>query len=253
MVKTVRRRNTRKVSKKSRSNKKHYATKKKSMKIKKIFLRKNNKRTKTSKHHTAHKRHIKFHHHTANKRRIKFHHHRGHHNTHRVRFGGAIKRKSMRGGMVSSPAAGPVGYSWEGGNESTWPGVGASHGIDTQGTTMSNHFGLSPNGIVVGGIDPARSTSDDVNINSSMTGGKRGKGKRGNMKGGFFQEIVNLGRGAQYGVNGGYFDLTGKQQPLSQNPYPTDQPINKTSSFIGGIPPDVKEIYKDANMNAASA
>ena len=240
MVKTVRRRNTRKVSKKSRSNKKHYATKKKSMKIKKIFLRKNNKRTKTSKHHTAHKH------------RIKFHHHRGRHNTRRVRFGGAKKRKSMRGGMVSSPAAGPVGYSWEGGNEATWPGVGASHGIDTQGTTMSNHFGLSPNGIVVGGIDPARSTSDDVNINSSMTGGKRGKGKRGNMKGGFFQEIVNLGRGAQYGVNGGYFDLTGKQQPLSQNPYPTDQPINKTSSFIGGIPPDVKEIYKDANMNASS-
>ena len=230
MVKTVRRRNTRKVSKKSRSNKKHYATKKKSMKIKKIFLRKNNKRTKTSNHHTAHKRHIKF------------HHHRGHHNTRRVRFDGAKKRKSMRGGMVSSPAAGPVGYSWEGGNEATWPGVGASHGIDTQGTTMSNHFGLSPNGIVVGG----------VNINSSMTGGKRGKGKRGNMKGGFFQEIVNLGRGAQYGVNGGYFDLTGKQQPLSQNPYPTDQPINKTSSFIGGIPPDVKEIYKDANMNASS-
>lgn len=250
MVKTARRRNTRKGSKKSRSNKKHHANKKKSMKIKKIFLRKNNKRTKKSNHYTAHKHHVKF------------HHQRGLHNTRRVRFGGAKKRKSMRGGMVSSPAAGPVGYSWQGGNEATWPGVGASHGIDTQGTTMSNHFGLSPNGIVVGGIDPARSTSDDVNLNSSMTGGKRGKrgkggkggkGKRGNMKGGFFQEIVNLGRGAQYGVNGGYFDLTGKQQPLSQNPYPTDQPINKTSSFIGGIPPDVKEIYKDANMNAASA
>ena len=243
MVKTVRRRNTRKVSKKSRSNKKHYTNKKKSMKIKKIFLRKNNKRTKTSKQHTA------------NMRRVRFHHERALQNTHRVRFGGSIKRKSMRGGMVSSPAAGPVGYSWQGGNEATWPGVGASHGINTQGTTMSNHFGLSPNGIVVGGIDPARSTSDDVNLNSSMTGGKRGKrgkGKRGNMKGGFFQEIVNLGRGSQYGVNGGYFDLTGKQQPLSQNPYPTDQPINKTTSFIGGIPPDVKEIYKYANMNAAS-
>ena len=247
MVKSVRKRNTRKVSKKSRSNKKHHSYKKKSMKSKKIFLRKNNKRARTSRHHTSHRR------------RVGFHHHRGLHNTRRVRFGGAKKgnkTKQMRGGMVSSPAAGPVGYSWQGGNEATWPGVGASHGIDTQGTTMSNHFGLSPNGIVVGGIDPARSTSDDVNLNSSMTGGKRGKrgkGKRGNMKGGFFQEIVNLGRGAQYGVNGGYFDLTGKQQPLSQNPYPTDQPINKTSSFIGGIPPDVKEIYKDANMNAASA
>ena len=246
MVKTVKRRNTGKVSKKNRSNKKRHSNKKKSMKIKRVFLRKNNKRAKTSKQHTS------------NKHRVRFHHRRALHNTRRVLFGGA-KRKSMRGGMVSSPAAGPVGYSWEGGNESTWPGVGASHGINTQGTTMSNHFSLSPNGVVVGGIEPARSTSDDVNINSSMSGGNRGKrrkghrGKRGNMKGGFFQEIVNLGRGAQYGINGGYFNLTGKAQPLSQNPYPTDQPINKTVTFIGGTPPDVKEIYKDANMNAASA
>jgi hypothetical protein len=93
-----------------------------------------------------------------------------------------------------------------------------------------------------------------------MSGGRKGKGRKGKgrkgkrgMKGGFFQEIVNLGRGAQYGVNGGYFNLTGKAQPLGQNPYPTDQPINTNTSFIGGIPPDVKEIYKDANMNAASA
>ena len=27
---------------------------------------------------------------------------------------------------------------------------------------------------------------------------------------------------------------------------------NKTVTFIGGTPPDVKEIYKDANINAAS-
>jgi hypothetical protein len=251
MVKSVRKRNTiRKTRVKRQSNKNKSSNKKKSMKIKKIFLRKNNKRAGTSTYHTSHKR------------RVGFHHHRGHHNTRRVHFGGAKKgkkTKQMRGGMVSSPAAGPVGYSWEGGNEATWPGVGASHGINTQGATMSNHFAVSPNGIAVGGIDPARSTSDDVNMNSSMNGGKRGngknrrRGKHGNMKGGFFQEIVNLGRGAQYGVNGGYFNLTGKTQPLGQNPYPTDQPINKSSSFIGGIPPDVKEIYKEANMNAASA
>ena len=246
MVKTVKRRNTGKVSKKNRSNKKRHSNKKKSMKIKRVFLRKNNKSTNR---------------YTAHKRNVKYSHHKGKHNTRKVRFGGLKKRnktKQMRGGMVSSPAAGPVGYSWEGGNESTWPGIGASHGINTQGTTMSNHFSLSPNGVVVGGIEPARSTSDDVNINSSMSGGNRGKrrkghrGKRGNMKGGFFQEIVNLGRGAQYGVNGGYFNLTGKAQPLSQKPYPTDQPINKTVTFIGGTPPDVKEIYKDANINAAS-
>jgi hypothetical protein len=249
MVKTVKRRKTEKASKKNRSNKKRHSNKKKSMKIKRVFLRKNNKRTKRSKSNVAHKRNIKH------------HYHRGHHNTHRVHCGGRKKMKNtkrFRGGMVSSPAAGPVGYSWEGGNESTWPGVGASHGINTQGTTMSNHFSLSPNGVVVGGIEPASSTSDDVNINSSMMGGKARKGKKGrkgkygNMKGGFFQEIVNLGRGAQYGINGGYFNLSGKTQPLNQNPYPTDQPINKTATFIGGIPPDLKEIYVDANINAAS-
>jgi hypothetical protein len=252
MVKTVKRRN---ISRKSRikghSNKKRGSNKKKSMKIKKIFLRKNgngSKMSKISKHHRAHSQHVKI------------HHNRGLHNTRRVRFGGIKKgrqTKQMLGGMVSSPAAGPVGYSWEGGNEATWPGVGASHGIATQGATMSNHFALSPNGIAVGGIEPARSTSDDININNSnMTGGKGRAGRRrkhGNMKGGFFQEIVNLGRGAQYGVNGGYFNLTGKMQPLSQNPYPTDQPISNTSSFVGEIPPDIKEIYKDANNNAAKA
>ena len=250
MVKTVKRRNVKKMSKKNHSNqKRRHSNKNKSMKIKRVFLRKNNNRTKRSKSNVAHKRNIKH------------HYHRGHHNTHRVHCGGLKKGKNtkrMHGGMVSSPAAGPVGYSWEGGNESTWPGVGASHGINTQGTTMSNHFSLSPNGVVVGGIEPARSTSDDVNINSSMMGGKARKGKKGrkgkygNMKGGFFQEIVNLGRGAQYGINGGYFNLSGKTQPLNQNPYPTDQPINKTATFIGGTPPDLKEIYVDANINAAS-
>ena len=254
MVKTVKRRKTEKASKKNRSNKKRHSNKKKSMKIKRVFLRKNNKRTKRSKSNVAHKRNIKH------------HYHRGHHNTHRVHCGGRKKMKKMkntkrfRGGMVSSPAAGPVGYSWEGGNESTWPGVGAGHGINTQGTTVSNHFSLSPNGVVVGGIEQARSTSDDVNINSSMMGGKARKGKKGrkgkygnNMKGGgLFQEIINLGRVTQYGLNGGYYNLSGKTQPLSQNPYPTDQLINKTVSFIGGTPPDVKGIYVDANMNAAS-
>ena len=53
---------------------------------------------------------------------------------------------------------------------------------------------------------------------------KESKGK--GQKGGFFQEIVNLGRGAQYGVNGGYFNLVGKQQPISQNPIPYTRATN---------------------------
>ena len=151
----------------------------------------------------------------------------------------------MKGGMVSSPASGPVGYSWNGGNEATWPGASASQGSNTQGATMSNHFAVSPNGIVVGGVNPAQNSNDLLKGGK----GKRKRGRKGkNQKGGLFQEIVNLGRGAQYGMNSGYFDLVGKQQPISQNPYPTEeQPIDDNSKFIGSVPSDVKQIYIDAN------
>jgi len=164
-----------------------------------------------------------------------------------IRHGGHCGCGVMKGGMVSSPAAGPVGYSWDGGNEASWPGAAASQGLDTQGATMSNHFKVSPNGIVVGGIDPYAGSS-------GMTGGKRRKrkGKGKGQKGGFFQEIVNLGRGAQYGVNGGYFNLVGKQQPISQNPFPTqEQPIDSDYKFIGATPPDVRTIFVDANNQTA--
>jgi len=162
----------------------------------------------------------------------------------------------MNGGMVSSPASGPVGYAWDGGNEATWPGVAANHGINTHGNVMSNHFAVSPNGIAVGGIDLARSTSDDNNINPPMNGGKRKRRGINSQKGGFFQEIVNLGRGVQGGINGGYFNLIGKQQPLSENPYPTVQPIANTGCgnntvMPTGNPPDVEKIYMNANKNVA--
>ena len=153
--------------------------------------------------------------------------------------------------MVSSPAAGPVGYSWQGGNEATWPGVAASQGIDSYGKTMSNHFKVSPNGVVVGGIDPYSGTSNQ-NGTLNMNGGRKRKSKGKKQKGGFFQEIVNLGRGAQHGVNGGYFNLVGKQQPISQNPYPTeDQPIDVNYKMIGTVPPNVRGIYVDANNQVA--
>jgi hypothetical protein len=161
------------------------------------------------------------------------------------------KQRKMKGGMVSSPAAGPVGYSWKGENEATWPGVAASHGINTNGTAMSNHFAVSPNGIVVGGVDLARSTSDDHIIVPPMNGGRKRVGRRGKkgQNGGFFQEIVNLGRGVQDGINGGYFNLIGKQQPISQNPYPTEQPLatGRNSTYIGSTPLNVDKIYEDAN------
>ena len=152
--------------------------------------------------------------------------------------GGNSSVKKMKGGMVSSPAAGPVGYPWQGGNYVT---------------PTPNFFAYSPNGIAVGGTELARSTKDDFIINPPMNGGKKRKGQ----KGGFFQEIVNLGRGAQYGVNGGYFDLTGKQQPLSQNPYPTTQPFSNSgsssTSIAQSMAPNVKQLYINANNQVLSA
>lgn len=179
-------------------------------------------------------------------------------------------KKRMMGGNMDAPINGPVGYSWDGGNVSTWPGVQGSDGMNTGGATMSNHFSLSPNGIVVGGIDPARSTSDDQLINSSMTGGKKRrksfkirrnkkmiKSRRYKytpaQKGGVFQEIVNLGRGAQGELNSGYFNLIGKQQPVSQNPYPTEGQFNSPANQHHLVidPPNVHRIYTNANDSVA--
>ena len=151
----------------------------------------------------------------------------------------------MKGGMISSPASGPVGYPWDGGNIGSWPGAQASNGLDTNGMTMSNHLPLSKDGIAVGGINVARSSSDD----QLLKGGRKMKRRRGKgQKGGFFQEIVNLGRGIQHNVNGGYFNLVGKGQPISQNPYPTqEQPIDGDYKYIGQPSVDVRKIYIDAN------
>jgi hypothetical protein len=164
-----------------------------------------------------------------------------------IAIAGGNKRigyKKMKGGMVSSPASGPVGDPWQGGNYIT---------------PTPNFFAYSPNGIAVGGTELARSTTDDFIMNPPMNGGNKRKGRKGHkgQKGGFFQEIVNLGRGAQYGINGGYFDLTGKQQPLSQNPYPTSQPFSNSdsssTSIVQSMAPDVKQLYINANNQVLSA
>ena len=203
--------------------------------------RKNIKRVSIKKMKLAHKKH-QVHHYSKMKHKI-----------HRSRYGGTgcmCGGKKMKGGMVSSPAAGPVGYSWNGGDIGTWPGAAATKGLDTNGATMSNHFKLSPNGIVVGGLNPARSTTDDQLMTPPMNGGRKRKGKK--QKGGFFQELVNLGRGAQYNVQGVGYGFAGKNQPISQNPFPTEaQPIDGDFKFIGGQPPDVRQIFIDANNQVA--
>lgn len=243
------RRNTKRNTKKGLKNRMKKSSKKYTTGKKHGSMRKNIKRVSLKNFSTAHKKYVDH------------HHHRALHNGPRSLHGGKKSKKSgyskqMKGGMVSSPASGPVGYSWQGGNEATWPGVVASHGTNTNGIAMSNHFAVSPNGIVVGGIDLARSTSDDNIITPPMNGGRKARiggigGKK--QKGGFFQEIVNLGRGVQDGINGGYFNLIGKQQPISQNPYPTEQPLSTSgkSTYIGGIPSDIEQIYINANNDAA--
>ena len=175
----------------------------------------------------------------GHKLRKGLHYKSGLHKSRSVRYGG-----KMKGGMISSPASGPVGYPWDGGNIGSWPGAQASNGLDTNGMTMSNHLPLSKDGIAVGGINVARSSSDD----QLLKGGRKMKRKGKGQKGGFFQEIVNLGRGIQHNVNGGYFNLMGKTQPISQNPYPTqEQPIDGDYKYIGQPPVDVRKIYIDAN------
>jgi len=187
----------------------------------------------------------------GHKKYLRHHYLKGKHKTQRARYGGCMcGGKKMKGGMVSSPAAGPVGYSWDGGNIGTWPGAAATNGFDTNGATMSNHFKLSPNGIVVGGLIPARSTTDDQLIYPPMNGGKKRKGKK--QKGGFFQELVNLGRGAQYNIQGVGYGIGGKIQPISQNPYPTEsQPIDGNTTVISGQSPDIRQIFVDANNQVA--
>ena len=66
---------------------------------------------------------------------------------------------------------------------------------------------------------------------------------------------VDFSKGVQkeyYTVNGGYYNLTGKVQPISQNPYPTqEQPIDNNYKFIGQSPSNIKQIYIDANNSVA--
>ena len=168
----------------------------------------------------------------------------------------STRRSKMRGGSTH----GSVGYSWNGGDVGTWPGVQASQGMNTNGATMSNHFSLSPNGIVVGGIEPAVSTSDDQLMNSSsasMSGGKKRKNnKKGKQqKGGLgFQSILNLGRGLESSAKGVYYSYAGEKQPNSDNPFPTQGQYahnnNNTQTNNNNLP-DIRGSYVKANETVA--
>jgi hypothetical protein len=189
----------------------------------------------------------------AHKKHITHHYLKGKHKSGRGVYGGS---KRMKGGMVSSPASGPVGYSWNGGDISSWPGAKASQGLNTNGASMSNHFKVSPNGIVVGGVTTPEPSRGNHLSTSSMNGGKKHKkhkkNKQKTQKGGFFQELINLGRGVQYNVQGIGYGLVGKQQPISQNPFPTEsQPIDNGAKIISTTPTNIKQVFVDANKTVA--
>jgi len=182
------------------------------------------------------------------------HYSRGKHKATRSRYGGTgcmCGGKIMKGGMVSSPASGPVGFSWDGGKIETWPGAASSQGLDTNGSTMSNHFPVSENGIAVGGVSIARSSSDDFIVKPKMNGGRKRYNKK-SQKGGFFQEMVNLGRGAVYNIQGKYHGLVGQNQPISENPFPTEKhPIDNDVKIIRSPVPNVGKMFEDANNSTS--
>ncbi len=117
---------------------------------------------------------------------------------------------------------GPVGYAWKGGNVNTWPGV---KGVDS----MSNHFPVSKYGISPGGVDPLSGSSG--------------------QKGGFLQDLINLGRYGQYDGQSVVNGFMGVRQPINPLPY-NDQPIDRDMKIITSDVPDLTKYYVDANNYA---
>jgi hypothetical protein len=184
-------------------------------------------------------------------------------------------------GILKGGGPAKVGYPWVGGSVKSWPGVKVALGGSTGGTTMSNHFKLSPYGGAVGGFDPAIPTGDYPNTGNPnfpasnptgllhptgmLKGGKRkkagkrktnrrkkrGKKTRKQRGGGIIpQDLVNLGRGVGYGAESLYRGFVGKGSPVSPSPY--NQPIDKNYDYIGGLPPNVPKIFKDAGKSVAA-
>ena len=118
-----------------------------------------------------------------------------------------------------------VGPAWEGGNIQRWPGAAGVAG-------ETNYLAQNINPFLP---DPVNSSS----VRDLVTkGGKRRHTKKGKrtrrkrIRGGskhgttlLPQSIVNLGRTAEYNVQGVWSDFTGSQGPV--NPDPSVQPIGK--------------------------
>lgn len=181
-----------------------------------------------------------------------------------------FSKKVLRGGKPS-PGLDQLGYSWNGANINTWPGVL----VNNNGITQSNHFKLSRYGVPVGGVVPARSTDADPTLNSSfpipntkynLIGGykypqkisspnkkkKNLKKSKENKKmvGGFFNDIRNFARYLENNLENRVNNARG--MPEGVGPMPTDQPgIDKNVKIFVSDPIDVEGIYRGVSESVA--
>jgi len=190
--------------------------------------------------------------------------------------GGSIA-STLRMPFVSSPAAGPVGYGFQGGDIETWPGmVGNEAGI-----TMSNHYPYNTNV-----VDPPISSSNTQcgpckvynggkkRGSRAKRGGKRRTGRKTHgrrkssgkrrtrakrskraghgFRGGFTSnDMVNFWRNQVYDVKKRVADWRGVELPASANPNPTQQPIENNPKVIVPKLPNIKKIYRQAAQEVA--
>jgi len=163
------------------------------------------------------------------------------------------RRRNHRGGAYpppaggwssgwKAPAGGPVGYPWKA-SPSSWPGVAAAGdgilpGLNTHGTTVSNHYPLSSCGIPSGQCNPPNSTRN-------QDGG-------GGLSQLLPQDLVNLGRSLTGGVMGGVDSWKGVSRPASTYPLPTQQqPIDQNVKYISKPFPDINKIHTDAGTSVS--
>lgn len=155
---------------------------------------------------------------------------------------GRKTRHIMRGGFGAG--AGPVGYAWNG-NNGTWPGVYASEGNSTSGMSMSNFLPLSKLGTVVGGVDPALSTRNDIpHLNSSASQLKA------IQAGGSLSELLpsvvtNAGNSLFHQGKSIYSDFMGSPNAPT-DPLPTTQPIDEKITFIPASAVDLSKMTNAA-------
>jgi hypothetical protein len=156
---------------------------------------------------------------------------------------GRKTRHYMRGGFGAG--AGPIGYAWNG-NNGTWPGVYASEGNNTSGMTMSNFLPLNKLGAVVGGVDPALSSRNDIPHLTATASQVKAIQSGGKLTDLLPSVVTNTGSSLMHQGKSIYSDFMGSPN-APVNPLPTVQPIDEKITFI---PASAVDLSKMTNMAA---